>query len=169
MKQSLKIIAMVACIVPYLAWADNTTQINLSGTLIEPPPCTINNGAPISVDFGDNIGVNRVDGVNYTKTIDYHITCDEDPNNSPWVMGLTVIATRANMGAAILQAYIDGSDSMDLGIKMILNGHYMTLNERVEINPNALPVLQAVPIKIEGSTLPEGHFHATATLLADYE
>ena len=43
-------------------------NLRFDGTLIEPPPCTINSGGTIVVDFGD-VGVNKVDGVNYRKTV----------------------------------------------------------------------------------------------------
>ncbi|MED7793083.1 fimbrial protein [Klebsiella aerogenes] len=167
--QSLTLAFMFAGLLPVLAMADNTAQINLSGTLIEPPPCTINNGETIAVNFGDNVGTHRVDGINYKQKINYSITCKEDPLNNPWVMGLTVVATPSQIGEAVMQAHIDGSSSTDLGIKMILDGSDFTLNERKEINLGSLPVLEAVPIQMPGATLPEGHFSATATLLADYE
>lgn len=154
---------------PILVIADNTAIINLSGTLVEPPPCTINDGGPISIDFGDNVGINRVDGTNYTQKINYTITCEEDPHNNPWVMGLTIVGTKTSFDGAAIQAQIDGSTSTDLGIKMHLDGKYFTLNERREISQESPPVLEAVPLKNPGATLPEGPFHATATLLADYE
>ncbi|HCB2860477.1 fimbrial protein [Klebsiella aerogenes] len=167
MMQTLKCIMALLCVLPVLVQADNTTQINLSGSLIEPPPCTINGGAPIVVDFGQ-VGISRVDGTNYAQNIDYQISCNNDPDNNPWVMGLTVLATPSGIGISIMKATIDGSDSTDLGIEMRLGGSYFPLNQRVEIK-RPLPILQAIPYKRDGATLPEGAFHATATLLADYE
>ncbi|HEJ0318281.1 TPA: fimbrial protein [Klebsiella aerogenes] len=166
--QGLKILIVVTSLLSGLVLADNTTQINLSGTLLDPPPCTINDGAPIVVDFGDSVGISRVDGVNYTQTVDYHIRCDKDPNNNPWVMGLTIVGAKTTFDGAAIQATIDGSSSQDLGIKMHLGGKYFTLNQRVEVK-QPLPVLEAAPMHAPGATLPEGYFHATATLLADYE
>ena len=167
MMRNLKLMLAAFCLFPGLALADNTTQIDLSGTLIEPPPCTINRGTPIVVDFGQ-VGISRVDGVNYTRTVDYQIRCEDDPDNNPWVMGLTILGTKTSFDGAAIQATIDGSSSTDLGIKMHLDGHYFTLNQRVEIK-RPLPVLEAAPMPAPGATLPEGTFHATATLLADYE
>ena len=48
-----------------------------SGTLVM-PPCTISKGAKVEVDFGEDLGVNKIDGVNYTKPVDYTVDCDED-------------------------------------------------------------------------------------------
>ncbi|WP_370612200.1 fimbrial protein [Klebsiella aerogenes] len=166
---SLRMLLIFAGWLPFVVWAGNTAQINLSGTLVEPPPCTINSGIAISVPFGDNVGTSRVNGVNYTKPINYSIVCDQDPYNNPWVMGLTVKGTSTSFDTAAVQANIDGSSSSDLGIKILLNGSAMNLNTRVAITEGASPTLEAVPVQNAGATLPEGHFHATATLLADYE
>ena len=45
--------------VPGMA-ADN---MKFSGTLIEPPTCTINNDGQVDVDFCSRVGVKKVDGV----------------------------------------------------------------------------------------------------------
>lgn len=166
---SLKQAFVFAGLLPVLAVADNTTQINLSGTLIEPPPCTINGGKTIAVDFGSNVGTHRVDGSNYKQKISYFIKCESDPYNSPWVLGLKVVGTPTAFDEAAVQAQIDNSSSSDLGIKMILGGKPLKLNSRVEINQGEHPVLEAVPLQNPGATLPEGFFHATATLMAEYE
>ncbi len=49
-------------------------NLTFSGTLNEPPPCTIDAGNTIEVDFGD-VGVKRVDGVKYRKAVPYTINC----------------------------------------------------------------------------------------------
>ena len=41
-----------------------SANLTFSGTLNEPPPCTIEGGKTIEVDFGD-VGVKRIDGVKY--------------------------------------------------------------------------------------------------------
>ena len=45
------------------------------GGLIAPPPCVINAGAKIDVDFG-SAWDQKVDGVNYRQAIDYHLDCE---------------------------------------------------------------------------------------------
>lgn len=166
----LKLCLFFCFSLPLLAQGDNSTKITLSGTLIEPPACTINEGSPIPINFGNNIGTSRIDGENYKRTVDYKITCDDDPNNAPWVLNLTVTGTPTTFDPAAVQMQIDDSDSKDLGVKLILNGEDFKLNTPVEIKQlSEQPELEAVPVKDGDATLPEGYFHATATLLAGYE
>lgn len=157
-------------LLPALSWGANTTQMSLYGTLIAPPPCYINAGGPIVVDFGDNIGTKKVDGVNYAQPVPYQIVCTDDPYSTiTWVLGLTVKGTPTSFDDSAVQMAIDGSSSTDLGIKLTLSGQDFTLNKRVALETGPQPTMEAVPVKKPGSTLPEGYFHGTATLLADYQ
>lgn len=167
---SVKTVAAILGLLPLFSWAGNTAQMNLYGTLIAPPPCYINAPNPIVVDFGDHVGIKKVDGVNYTQPVNFQIVCADDPyDDTAWVLGLTVRGATTAFDNAAVQMQIDGSSSMDLGIKLLLDGKDFPLNQRLELSPGAQPVMQAVPVKTPGSTLPEGHFQGTATLLADYQ
>ncbi|WP_232734438.1 hypothetical protein [Serratia sp. TKO39] len=61
---SVLLCAAMAC--PF-AWAEKTVDMQFRGTLIAPPPCTLNDDGIIDVDFGDRVGINKVDGVNSDK------------------------------------------------------------------------------------------------------
>ncbi|TFZ52681.1 pilus assembly protein [Serratia proteamaculans] len=148
--------------------AGNPVQVNLHGTLIEPPPCTINNGNVIDVDFGDRVGTSGVDGNSYKQAVNYQITCEDNPQNAPWVLGLTVLGTSTDFDDAAIATSIAGTTNPDFGIKLLIGGDNFTLNQRVDISAGN-KVLEAVPVKRAGSTLPEGVFDAYATLLADYQ
>ncbi len=69
MKIKVLLVALALCIVsallasPVVA-ADN---MNFHGTLMENPPCEINNGQPIEISF-DEVGVNKINGQNYAQT-----------------------------------------------------------------------------------------------------
>lgn len=169
--RSVKWVTLVIIgLLPALSWAGNTTQMSLYGTLISPPPCYINAGGPIVVDFGDHIGTKKVDGVNYAQPVPYEIVCTDDPSGAiTWVLGLTVKGSPTSFDGAAVQMAIDGSSSTDLGIKLTLGGGDFMLNKRVALEPGPQPTMKAVPVKKTGSTLPEGYFHGTATLLADYQ
>lgn len=65
-------VAVLLALSSTLAYADNML---FSGTLIDPPPCVINGGNTIDVPFGENLGVNKIDGTNYTKAVPYSVTC----------------------------------------------------------------------------------------------
>lgn len=136
-------------------------NLTFSGTLVEPPPCTINSGANIAIDFGE-ISVNKIDGINQRKRLNYTITCSS--STLPWYMFLTLTATATTFDSAAVQTNI-----ADLGIKILRNDLPFALNKKLSINPASPPVLEVVPVKKSGSTLSEGSFTATAVLLAHYE
>lgn len=144
--------------------ADN---MSFHGTLIAPPPCTISNGlndgSKIDVDFGERIGINKVDGINYRRTVDYRIRCEEGAGK--WDMTLIITGTATGFDEAAVQT----QQKADLGIRLYQNGQPFILNQALPVDPNNLPVLEAVPVKAPGNTLTEGAFEATATLQAVYQ
>lgn len=139
--------------------ADN---MKFSGTLIEPPPCTINDGGEVDVNFGNRVGVSKVDGVNYLQPVNYRITCS--PGAGAWNMTLEVVGTPADYDEAAVESNMD-----DLAVRLLQNGKRFTLNNPIPIKLNAPPTLAAVPVKRPGAELKEGAFEATATLLAVYQ
>ncbi|WP_053270022.1 fimbrial protein [Pseudomonas chlororaphis] len=139
-------------------------QENMSfrGTLIEPPPCTINESGVIDVDFGERVGIRKVDGEHYKLEVPYHIRCEGDAGN--WEMTLMLRGSSTSFDSATLQ-----TNKMGLGIRMLLDSRPLELNKPVFVNPKVLPVLEAVPVQRPGVTLVEGGFTATATLQAAYQ
>lgn len=132
------------------------------GTLVEPPACTINNGGNVDVDFGNRVGVKKVDGVNYLQPMNYQITCD--PNANAWRMTLEIAgkaATYDNAGVV--------TNVTDLAIQIRQNGTPFELNKPIAVNLTNPPKLEAVPVQRPGATLKEGAFEATATLKAVYQ
>lgn len=138
-----------------------TANVAFNGTLIEPPPCTINGGSTIEVDFKE-VGISKVDGEHYRQPVNYTITCSTD--TLPWEMILTVRGTATSFESSAVQSSV-----VDLGIKLLQNGLPLALNTPMVITPSSPPVLEAVPVKRPGSTLAPGGFTATATLLANYQ
>ncbi|WP_413507992.1 fimbrial protein [Serratia proteamaculans] len=132
------------------------------GTLVEPPPCTINDGGNVDVNFGDRVGVTKVDGVNYLQAVNYQISCEA--NADAWNMTLEIIGVPTDYDSAALMANVT-----DLGIKILQNGQPFELNKPIPIRLANKPKLEAVPVKRPGATLREGAFEATATLLAVYQ
>ncbi|MEG9795528.1 fimbrial protein [Serratia marcescens] len=137
-------------------------NMQFRGTLLTPPPCTLNGGQRIDVDFGASLGVNKVDGVNYRQTVDYQLVCE--PGASGKTLGLTLTGPAATYDTATLQTSQAG-----LGIRLTLGGQPFRLATRVQIDASAPPVLQAVPVKAPDATLTQGEFEVLATLLADYQ
>ncbi|WP_258090194.1 fimbrial protein [Serratia liquefaciens] len=144
------------------AAAQAADNMKLHGTLVEPPACTINNGADVDVDFGNRVGVKKVDGVNYLQPMNYQITCD--PNANAWAMTLEIVGVRADYDSA---AVVTGVT--DLAIQIKQNGVPFELNKPIPIVLTNPPRLEAVPVKRPGAMLTEGPFEATATLKAVYQ
>ncbi|MBK4714646.1 MULTISPECIES: fimbrial protein [Tenebrionibacter/Tenebrionicola group] len=136
-------------------------NMQFTGTLIEPPPCTINQGKMIDVSFGEHVAIAKVDGAHYQQTIDYQLTCNA--NAAKTGLTLTLRGTASAFDAAAVQTTKPG-----LGIRLILGERPFTLNTPFTVDMARLPALFAVPVSEKGATLTEGQFDATATLLAEY-
>jgi type 1 fimbria pilin len=134
--------------------------VGIDGTLLTPPICTINNNAPIDIPFG-RIGVNKVDGRNFIKGINYQIDCA--PGSGNWELRIHINGTAATFDNAAVATNIP-----DFGIQLLLDNQPWELNtSQVVTDINNPPVLQAVPVKRANSTLAEGAFSAIATLVAE--
>ncbi|CAI0719944.1 Minor fimbrial protein prsF precursor [Serratia entomophila] len=137
-----------------------TATVNVRVTVLS-PPCVINGGRTIEVDFGDSLIITRVDGNNYTKAVDYTLTCTGNSSNA---MKLQVMGNPTAFEPSALQTSV-----ADLGIALKANGGALAVNEWLDFTyPNA-PQLQAVPVKRAGATLAGGEFTAAATLRVDYQ
>ncbi|MFQ6791099.1 fimbrial protein [Serratia marcescens] len=133
-----------------------------SGTLNAPPPCVINNGQRIEVDFGEQVGISQVDGQRYLQNVNYDIDCE--PGNSGQALGLTLVAAASGFDTAAVPTNVP-----DLAIRLLLAGNPFVLNKRVPIEGANKPRLQAVPVKRPGGALKPQAFSAQATLVADYQ
>nr|WP_255252532.1 fimbrial protein [Enterobacter sp. CC120223-11] len=149
------------------AWsADRSADMTFHGTLIEPPPCVINNDNRVEVDFGDRVGINKVDGSNYRTPLNYQITCKSANRGTTgkWVLNLSLTGSPASFDNEALV-----TDKDNLGVRIYRGNVPFSPNSTVAIDLNSPPILEAVPIKNIGSTLTEGAFEAWATLRADYQ
>lgn len=138
-----------------------SANLTFSGTLNEPPPCTIDAGNTIEVDFGD-IGVKRVDGVKYRRGVGYTISCGADA--LPWELKLSVNGTPTAFDGAAVQTSAPG-----LGIRLFQNNLPFPLNKPMDITLSSPPVLEVVPVQQPGAILAPASFTAVATLLAEYQ
>ena len=142
---------------------DGEAAMVFHGTLITPPPCTINDGNQVDVDFGDRVGINKVDGVNYRQPLNYQLTCDEAAG------GIWVLTLSLSGGVAAFDNNALLTNKSGLGIRVYQKGQPFAPNSAVWINRANPPRLEAVPVKRAGATLTEGAFEAWATLRADYQ
>lgn len=145
------------------AWSvDGEGDLAFHGTLIPPPPCVINDDQQVEVGFGEQVGVNKVDGVNYRMPVNYQITCEGEGNGIAMSLSLSGAVTTFDTEA--LQ-----TDQADLGIRIYQNNKPFTPNSTLSIELATPPYLEAVPVKRAGATLQEGAFEALATLQASYQ
>ncbi|MFV8987814.1 fimbrial protein [Serratia fonticola] len=135
--------------------------VNIRGTVILPPPCTINNNQTIWVDFGDEVMTTRIDGVNYKQTISYSLSCDIQKSND---LKMRIQGGPAGFGTGLL-----GTNNGDLGIALYYGTQRLNINTWFNYTYPTQPVLYAVPVKRSGATLAGGEFNASATLLIDYQ
>jgi len=135
-------------------------DVNFRGTLVEPPPCIINGGKPIEVDFGEVL-TTRVDGKNYRKQMNYTLTCDGAPTNA---MTMQMNGTGASFDATVLK-----TNQADLGIQLQNLATKWSLATPLKFTFPSAPPLFAVPVQKAGAALAGGEFTSTASLLVEYQ
>ncbi len=143
--------------------AEGDADMTFRGTLIEPPPCSINDGSQVDVDFGERVGINKVDGVNYRQLMNYQITC-ENGSSGAWALTLNLSGTAAGFDNNALM-----TSKNNLGIRVYQNDEPFTPGSTLNIDLANPPRLEVVPVKKADTTLTEGAFEAWATLRADYQ
>lgn len=138
------------------------TKVTVKVTVIEAPPCVINNNQTIEVNFG-NVMTNRVDGSNYEQTLYYTLSCTGNSSNA---LKMQIVGTQAGSGftSNVLQ-----TDAAGLGIALKSGGSAMPLNSWTNFTYPTLPVLTAVPVKGTGASLSGGAFSASATMRVEYQ
>jgi type 1 fimbria pilin len=152
----------LAMLLGMLVQPAKAVQVNFQGGLVEALPCTINNGDPIEVDFGDNLVIRNLDGVRYSKPIPYQIDC-----SAAGVVRLSFKGAPSSFDYAAIQTNLTG-----LGIRILLKGGLpfpWQTSTFVNVDVQSPPVLTAVPVADPAQPPSPGAFTARATLLAEYQ
>ncbi|MBB3303873.1 MULTISPECIES: fimbrial protein [unclassified Enterobacter] len=134
----------------------------LKGTIIEPPPCKINDDQPIDISFGEDLGVSKINGDNYRQKINYVIKCAT--NDSSFKLMLTVSGNIMSKDNTAIRTSKSG-----LGIRILQNNQRVRIGSTWIIDMTSPPVLEAVPVADPAIKLSEGSFLATASLVAEYQ
>ncbi|KTS32012.1 fimbrial protein [Pantoea dispersa] len=137
-------------------------SVNISGNVMVPADCKINNGMPISVNFGD-VRTDKIDGKAYQQPVSFTLSCTNLPSNA---LKLQLQGNAASFDSGALRASVSG-----LGIAF-----FKSNAERLNINTSwvnftypALPVITAVPVKDKSSSLTGGSFTSAATLAVELQ
>ncbi|WP_299998419.1 fimbrial protein [uncultured Cedecea sp.] len=166
------LVGLLSLVAPSV-FAEGEKNMSFKGTLIAPPPCKVDGSQTIEVNFGDRLGVNKIDGVAYAKPLEYRLEC-EDTSPHGWKLTLSLAGTAAPFDGDVFRTSSLGTDKANennLGVRIYqANGTVFKPNSQLDItdaqNP---PQLMAVPVKRSGSTLVEGGFETLVTLQADYQ
>lgn len=157
---------VLRCVVTLLmnlgcALSAQAVDVNFRGTLVVPPPCEINSSSDISVVFGNDLLIGRIDGVNYQQPISYTLDCHEATSTT---LRLQFQGAGASFDASVLSTTKTG-----LGIELRRDGTKLPVNTWLNFTDPARPRLTAVPVKSSGSNLKGGAFAAASTLVVDYQ
>lgn len=132
------------------------TIIEVTGVIVAPPACRVNDDQPVMVDFED-IVIQQIDGARYARDIPVAITCDTTFKGE---LNFSLNGTAASFDSSALS-----TSNSNLGIKLILDGNPLPLNQWQAINWRAAFKLQGVPIKATNVIPAAGAFTATGTLM----
>lgn len=136
------------------------TPIVIQGVIIAPPPCVINNGDTIEIDFGPVL-TTRIDGVRYRQPIDYQASCENMPSN---LLTLTLIGQPAAFSPNDLTTSVDG-----LAMAFHANAQPLPVGQALNFTYPDFPKLEVTPIKDTAVELPGREFVASATIEIAYQ
>lgn len=135
-------------------------RINISGYVIAHPPCMINDGKTVEINFGEILST-QVDGSNYKRPINYNASCEQMPINT---LNLSVDGNGTFFDENALTTNIPG-----LGVRILYQNKELKLGQKINFTYPDLPVLEAVPVRDLSTSLTGGDFSATATLRMEYQ
>lgn len=78
------------------AMAANEADIVFKGTLVNPPPCSIDNDKTIHVPFGDRLSIKKVSDGIYRQDVPYNLVCDSTAGKD-WKLMLSVREPRRHL------------------------------------------------------------------------
>lgn len=134
--------------------------ITVKGEVIS-PPCTINDGKSITIDFGYGVLAESIDGTNYEVSIPYSIKC---PYGASTLLKLQLSGTGAAFDASLLQ-----TSKNNLAIQIKTNGTQFDINHWQNITYQTQPALSAVLIRNGMGRITLGSFTSAATLMVEYQ
>lgn len=144
------------------AVAGTEAEVTFHGTLIEAPPCVVNDGNPVVVDFGSEVMTTRIDGTEYRKRIDFTLDCSA---SAPGMQQLRI------SGGPVTdfdpQALAGGQ--IGFGVALYDRSQRYAPGTWLPLADPGIPELYAVPVKEDGVKLNGGAFSIMASLVVAYQ
>ncbi|GKN58726.1 TPA: fimbrial protein [Klebsiella pneumoniae subsp. pneumoniae] len=141
----------------------DVTTITVSGTLVDVPECTINGNDQIDVDFGDDVIISRIEGMNYKNTpIKFDLVC-----TSLAKQGLTVTIDGApsQFDEQLIDTSVEG-----LGIRLFIDNVLpIQRGSTILFTYGTSLVFSAAPVVQNGVTLSAQPFTGTGTVILGYQ
>lgn len=168
-KQSAAWCAIAILLLSFNApFTNASTRVNFTGNLIGNPPCDITgDNDPIMVDF-DEVGITKIDGINYMQNFSLRVTCGDDLGNDVRLyLGYTGMEARSFDNNAVL------TNRNGLAIRLYYQGQVVAPDDAnipivMSSGGSAVIQLSAVPVRDPAVDLLEGDFRATGTVEIRY-
>lgn len=144
----------------------NQTIINVSGVIIDPPECDVNAGEKVEIDFGDTVGIKKINTGIYRQPISFDLDCEKNKPSLGFSLYLSIEGVGADFDPD--SATIVTREYSNLGVKIYNDGKPLPLNTPVIISAEKLPNLEAVLVVNPDAELKEGDFSAGATIKIAY-
>ncbi|HGU9824260.1 TPA: fimbrial protein [Enterobacter cancerogenus] len=161
----MKAIFVLTALLLYATTAQSTVErsaiAKFHGTLIV-VECSLNGGQREVVNFGDAVGIHRIDGKRYEQPVPFRLDCQNYTGGKMPEMTLMIEGTATSFNNAAVATNVDG-----LGIEIRSNDTPLPLNQALEIDYASQPVLTAVPVADPATELQEGGFTATVKLTVE--
>lgn len=156
---SIAVLTLLALTEVQRAVAD--ADITFHGTLLEAPPCTVNNNEPIVVDFGNEVMTTRIDGANYRKPVTFTVDCSQAVSLA---QKIRISGTTAAFNSDVL-----AGDQSGFGFAFSQGSIPLPVDKWINFTAPQVPSLYVVPVKQKGVTLTGGTFRTLASLVVEYQ
>jgi len=164
MQKNYALVILMLCmnmVTPASSAAEKTASAKFHGTLIV-VECSINSGQRQTVDFGDAVGIHRINGKRYEQPVPFSLDCKNYAGGQMPTMTLTAEGSVTSFNEAALTTNVNG-----LGIELRSNGTALPLNKAVALDYSNVPSLSAVPVADPSVALQEQPFTATVRLTVE--
>lgn len=141
------------------AAAHSASDILISGKLVSPPPCKVNNSEEILVDF-QRIQIKMLEKSDIRRDVDIPFVCDQESGNFKYY--LTVDGPRAQFNNKLLK-----TNQNNLGFTAELAGMRLDLGKAQLVNNRHLTFTIVLTKNPDGNVTP-GSFSGTGTVTMEY-